>query len=231
MRLAVSAPPDMAGGQQRFLAYAAHELRNPLATQRALLELALADPNADVATWREIGEDVLGACRRQERLVESCLTLARSQDGPQRREAVDLGATAAAALDAHTCGGLEHVLQLEPAWTIGDPDLVGRLAANLVSNAIRHNLVCGRVEVATRTESGRAVLIVANTGPPVPPTELQRLFQPFQRLASDPTNVGEGVGLGLAIVLAIADEHDATLTAHVRPGGGLVIGVAFHALD
>ena len=66
---------------ERFAAYVAHELRTPLATQRALLELALADRDADVASWREIGEDVLGACRQQERLLEACLTLARSQGG------------------------------------------------------------------------------------------------------------------------------------------------------
>ena len=69
----------------------------------------------------------------------------------------------------------------EPAWTTGDPDLLERLAANLVSNAIRHNIVGGRIEVATRAESGRAVLAVANTGPLIPAGELQRLFQPFQR--------------------------------------------------
>ena len=74
------------------LAYAAHELRTPLATQRALLELALADPGTDAATWREIGEDVLGACREQERLLDTCLALAHGS--LQRREPVDLATIA-----------------------------------------------------------------------------------------------------------------------------------------
>jgi len=231
MAVAVAAQPRIVGEKQRFLAFAAHELRTPLATQRALLELALADPDADVATWREIGADVLGACRRQERLVESCLLFARSQEGPQRRQDVDLAALAADALAAHDVCELERVVELEPARTTGDPDLIARLAANLVSNAIRHNVEDGRIEVATRTEARRAVLVVANTGRPVPAGELRRLFEPFHRLAPQSPNAAEGVGLGLAIVDAIADAHGATLTARARPGGGLAIDVAFRALD
>jgi signal transduction histidine kinase len=226
----VSGLSDSAPGE-RFAANVAHELRTPLATQRALLELALGDPNADVATWREIGEDVLRACMQQERLLEACLTLARSQGRAQRCEPVDLAAIAADALTARDPSGLESVVVLEPAWTGGDPDLLGQLAANLVSNAIRHNIVGGRIEVATRAESGRAVLSVANTGPLIPAGELPRLFQPFQQLAPHPPDAAGGIGLGLAIVQDIAAAHDATVTARARTGGGLGIDVAFPALD
>lgn len=218
-------------GEARFAASAAHELRTPLATQRALLELALADPNADTATWREIGADVLDACRQQERLLDACLAFARSRGGPQRCEPVDLAAIAAEALGAHDPGGLERVVALEPAWTRGDPDLLERLAANLVSNATRYNVVGGRIEVATRAAAGHAVLSVANTGPLVPASEVQRLFQPFQRLGPSPSSAEHGVGLGLAIVRAIADAHDATISAQARPGGGLRIDVAVATLD
>jgi signal transduction histidine kinase len=210
-----------------FAAYIAHELRTPLATQRALLEFALADPSADVATWREIGGDVLGACMQQERLLEACLTLARSQGSLPRCERVDLASITAEALQAHDLGELESVVTLEPARTTGDPALVERLAANLVSNAIRHNIVGGRIEVATRAESRHAVLSVANTGLPIPAGELHRLFQPFERLSSRADIPADGVGLGLAIVQEIATAHDATVTARARTGGGLGIDVAF----
>jgi signal transduction histidine kinase len=219
------------GDGERFAAYVAHELRTALATQRALLELALADPRADVATWREIGEDVLGACRQQERLLEACLTLARSRGGPRRCEPVDLAAIATEALRAHDLSGLASVVALEPAWTSGDPGLLERLAANLVSNAIRHNTVGGRIEVATRSGAGRAVLCVANTGPQIRACELQRLFEPFERLNSSPRTFSDGAGLGLAIVKAIAAAHSAPVTARARAGGGLGISVAFAALD
>ncbi len=218
------------GGGERFAAYVAHELRTPLATQRALLELALGDPETDAAGWREIGEDVLGACRQQERVLEACLALARSRGGgPQRCEPVDLAAIAAEALRAHDLRGLGSVVVLEPAQTAGDPDLLERLAANLVLNAIGHNVAGGRVEVATGTTSGRAHLTVANTGPPIPAGELRRLFQPFQRLAPEAPGADGGVGLGLAIVQTIADTHGALISARARTDGGLEIDVSFLA--
>jgi signal transduction histidine kinase len=216
---------------ERFAAYLAHELRTPLATQRALLELALADPNTDIAAWRETGEEIFHACRQQERLLEACLTLARSQDSLQRCEPVDLAAVAAETLRAHHPSELESLVALEPAWTSGDPALVERLAANLVSNAIRHNIASGRIEVATHAESGAAVLSVTNTGPQIAAAEIPRLFQPFQRHEASPRLLSDGVGLGLAIVEAIARAHHATITAQPRTRGGLTINVAFPTLD
>jgi signal transduction histidine kinase len=208
------------------LAYAAHELRTPLTHQRALLELALADLNADLAGWREVGESVLRACKQQERMLEACLTLARSKNSPTCDEPVDLAAIAGETLRHHDRHSLTTIVALEPAQTTGDPNLVERLTANLVSNAIRHNVTDGRIEVATHTKAGSAVLSVTNTGPPIPPGELPRLFKPFQRLSTS----ANGCGLGLAIVQAIADAHHAAVTARTRVGGGLGIDVAFPAL-
>jgi signal transduction histidine kinase len=68
---------------------------------------------------------------------------------------------------------------------------------------------------------------VANTGPVVPPDEVGRLFQPFQRLSSARGHHGIGHGLGLSIVQAIADAHGADLTARARPDGGLEVTVRF----
>lgn len=208
------------------LAYAAHELRTPLTLQRTLLELTLADPTADAATWREVGEGVLRACEQQERMLEACLTLARSQSPHGCFEPVDLAAIAREALRAHDQSSLTTVAALKPARITGDPRLLERLTANLVSNAIRHNVADGRIEVTTDSKSGHAVLSVTNTGPPIPSHELPRLFKPFQRLSTS----RDGVGLGLAIVQAIADAHHATLTALPRSGGGLGIDVAFPTL-
>lgn len=211
------------------MACAAHELRTPLATQRALLELALADPDADITCWREVGEDVLHACMHQERLLEACLTLARSHAGLLRSEPVDLATIAAAALRANETGTLEVATALGRAWTSGAPELLERLAANLVSNAIRHNAEGGRISIATHTDSGYAILAVTNTGPLISTGELRRLFQPFQRLKSTPRSLSEGVGLGLAIVAAIADAHGGSITARAQPAGGLQVEVSFPA--
>jgi signal transduction histidine kinase len=212
---------------QRFLAYAAHELRGSIARQRTVAEVALADPNADTVALREVGERVVATCEQQERLLEALLTLSRGECRRLRRDPVDLAATAADVLRAQDPHGLEGTTTLELAPTTGDPQLVERLVANLVTNAVAHNIPGGRVDVATYTAAGRAVFAIANTGPVIPTGELARLFQPFQRFSSG----AGGVGLGLAIVRAIAGAHDATVNARARIGGGLRIDVAFPALD
>ena len=204
----------------------AHELRTPLATQRVLLELALADPTADVASWRETAKDVLRANGQQERLLEACLTLVCGRRALRRHEPVELAAITAGVLRAHDLREFASVIVLEPAWTTGDPDLLERLVANLISNATRHNLPGGRFEVGTRVESGHAVLAVANAGRLIASSTLGRLFQPFERINSHSGSSDSGIGLGLAIVQAIADAHDAAVTAHCRPRGGLDIEVS-----
>ena len=213
--------------QGPLVAYVAHELRGPIALQRALVEVALADPDADVAALREMGERILAGCEEQQQRIETLLALARSQHGLVRREPVDISAVSAESLRAHADHDLTSSTLLEPARTVGDSLLIERLVANLIANAVRHNVPGGRVELSTYTTGDRAMLTVANTGPVVPPAELIRLFRPFERLAEQP-GMGSG-GLGLALVQAIASAHDALVTARARSGGGLRIDVGFFA--
>ena len=118
--------------------------------------------------------------------------------------------------------------RISAAMAAGDPGLAERLVANLVDNAIRYNAAGGQVEIGTGTRAGRPYLTVANTGPVIPPDQLGRLFRPFQRM--DPARRAPGgLGLGLAIVSAIAAAHGADLRAVTRAGGGLAIDVVFPA--
>jgi signal transduction histidine kinase len=213
--------------QRRFVANASHELRTPLTLERALLELALSDPNADVASLRQTCEKLLAVGKEQERLIEALLTLSRSQRGLEQRDPVDLATIAATAATAADRNGLALQTSLRPARTVGDERLIERLIANLVDNAIKHNVSGGNVRVATGTTRGRAFLRITNSGQPVQPHELSRLLEPFERLDREHSVKENGLGLGLSIVDAIAKAHDAELTAKTRPEGGLEIEVAF----
>jgi signal transduction histidine kinase len=215
--------------QRQFVANASHELRTPLTLERTLLELALSDPNASIDSYRHTCEQLLAVGEQQERLIDALLTLSRSQRGLDSHQPVDLAAITAAAAAACDHDGLAFDTTLEPAHTTGNPRLVERLVANLLGNAIDHNVAGGRVSVTTETRDGHALLTVANTGPTIPANELERLFQPFQRLDAARTSGASGFGLGLSIVKAIADAHDATITANVRDDGGLDVEVRFHA--
>lgn len=219
--------PNAIEEPDRFAAYVAHELRTPLATQRALLELALADPVADTATWREVGEDVLHACRQQEHLLETCLTLARSRGQLQRREIVDLGRIVDKVIQNHDLQELTVKVRSERALTAGDPGLIERLVANLVTNAIRHNQVGGWIQATTSSTDNQALVTIENTGTPIRPAEITLLFEPFRQLGSPTTASKGGLGLGLVVVRAVADAHDALISATARSAGGLRIEVAF----
>ena len=184
-----------------------------LARQRTLIEVALADPEPSIAALQDVCTRVLATGEQQERLIEALLTLARSQRGLDRREPIDLAAIAGEVLEARRpeaeLRGLTVTAALQPAPVLGDPRLAERLAANLVDNAICHNVAHGVVQITTGVRAGHAVLAVWNTGPLIPPDQVPRLFQPFQRSGADRTGTREGQGLGLSIVAAIAEAHGA----------------------
>jgi signal transduction histidine kinase len=220
--------------QRRFVASASHELRTPLTLDRALLERALRNPQPAHALWRATCERLLVSSQHQDRLIQALLTLARSEAGVARHESFELSTVIdnvllSPELDAAS-QGLQIQTTIGPAPVSGDPRLAERLVRNLVDNAIRYNQPCGRVDITAGTRNGHPFLAVANTGPPIPATDIDRLFQPFQRLTSSRNHAG-GTGLGLSIVKAIADAHQATITADPQPHGGLSIQVSFPPAD
>ena len=217
--------------QRRFAASASHELRTPLTRERTLLQVTLADPAATAGTWQAVSQELLASNAEQERLIEALLTLASSEAGPGEREPADLAAitsaTLAAARPAIGRLGLYVQTDIQPAALDGDPLLVQQLAANLIENAVRHNIPGGNIQVTTGTSPAGAVLSVTSSGQVIPAADIDRLFQPFQRLGSRPARRDRGHGLGLSIVRAIATAHAAAITARPRPGGGLAIDVTF----
>jgi len=217
--------------ERHFVASASHELRTPLTRERAMLQVALDDPGTTTETWRQVAGEVLASNAEQESLIEALLTLATSEGGLGQHEPVDLAAVTGEVVATRRAEadrrGLSVRAATRPAALDGDPLLTGRLVANLVDNAIRHNIAGGHVEVATRTRDGQAVLSVASSGPVIPAAEIGRLFQPFQRLSERRAHRGDGHGLGLSIVRAIAAAHGAAIGARPLRGGGLAVDVTF----
>ena len=217
--------------QRRFVANASHELRTPLTVIRTELDVTLADPHATNADLRAMGETVRDATLATERLIQALLTLARSEGGVIRRDAVDLADCARTAVRQAgaeaSARGLDMQATLDPAPVRGDRRLLERLVANLVENAVRHNVDGGTVEVRTATAAGRSTVEVRNDGPAVPPDAVASLLEPFQRL--DRGAPGDGVGLGLSIVRSVAEAHGGSVDLRARPSGGLVARVSLPA--
>ena len=217
--------------QRRFAANASHELRTPLTRERTLLQVTLADPASTTQTWRAVSQELLASNAEQERLIEALLTLASSEAGLSQREPLDLAdiTRAALAVPRHGIGrfGLSVRTDIQPAVLRGDSLLIQQLVTNLIDNAVGHNIAGGDVLIATWASGGHAIVSVTNSGPVVPPAEVDRLLQPFQRLGPRSARRDNGHGLGLSIVRAISTAHDAVITVQSRPDGGLAIEVAF----
>lgn len=236
--------------QRRFVANASHELRTPMAVMRTEVDVTLSDPDATTDDLRRMGDVVVDAIGRAERLVDSLLVLARlqSDEGPSaldQRERVNLAALAPRALQLSSQEALAAGVSIHPdlqdAWVLGDASLLERLMGNLLENAVRHNVPGGWVRITSRTTpaggsaiggpagAGVVTLEVVNGGAVVPPEEAARLFEPFRRGARARTGP-RGSGLGLSIVQGIALAHNGRLGLFAPAEGGLRVTVTLPAL-
>jgi signal transduction histidine kinase len=215
--------------QRRFVANASHELRTPLATERVLIEEALADRSARPDELRSILEQLRLNSQETERLLDALLLLARSERGIERWSPVDLSEAVSAVVEQSsieaTIMGVTVTADVEPVVVSGDPGLLERLAGNLIENAIRHNVAGGWVSVTTRRNGNTGVVEVFNTGPVLEPAEVAGLVEPFRRAGPDRTRDDGGAGLGLSIVDAIVNVHGGTMLLSARDEGGLHVRV------
>ncbi|WP_274919587.1 sensor histidine kinase [Streptomyces sp. WZ-12] len=212
--------------QRRFAANAAHELRTPLAQQRAAAEIGLAGtPGPDHIA--DIRQELIRISEHSTHLIDGLLLLATSDRGLERHDPVRLDQITTQVCHHTAPTARDHQvaldLQTQPLHIEGDPILLEQLVHNLIDNAVRYNHPTGHVTIRTSPEN----LTVANTGPVIPADVVPRLFEPFHRLAERRKATGEGAGLGLSIVANIAQAHQAHVTAEANPDGGLTITIHF----
>jgi signal transduction histidine kinase len=213
--------------QQLFAANAAHEMRTPLAVMRAELDLLLTGPPPSPAEARDTATRLRRTVLSSEQMLERLLTLTRGMLGPGEREPVPLDQIAGRAVAAATAAGLTIRPGLQEACAYGDPSLLGELADNLIGNAVKYNCPDGWIAVGTRTEWGRAILEVSNSGQQIADADVYGLLEPFRRAGQQRT--GNGSGLGLSIVRAIVAAHGGELGLQARADGGLAVRVSLPA--
>jgi signal transduction histidine kinase len=195
--------------QRGLISDTAHELRSPIASIRAQLEVALDHP--DSQDWQQTAGDVLADTLRLAALAEDLLVLARldEADRPRAVQDVALNTLAADVVSRYPDAPVPVVLaQAEPCQVIGDPDGLGRMLGNLIDNAARYART--QVAVSVSLDGTAARLCVADDGPGIPAVDRERAFGRFTRLEAARSRDGDdagGSGLGLAIVRATAWAH------------------------
>jgi signal transduction histidine kinase len=209
--------------QRQFIANASHELRTPLTVMGTAIDVVLAKPEPARDELVSMAADVRHAVDHAERLIDVLLVLARNDQARALTDPLDLAVVAEDALEGRTANGITTITTLEGAPVTGDGVLLERLVANLLDNAERYNFAGGTVTISTGTDSSASLVRVRNTGPVVPPDQVDRLFLPFTRL--DERTRHDGFGLGLALVSSIAGVHNGTVHATADPTGGLDITI------
>jgi signal transduction histidine kinase len=221
--------------QRRFVANASHELRTPIATMRASLDVAMAKPVAVPEHIRMLEQRLRREFERIERLLQGLLVLARGQrmqGGEQLTVALDRLASEAVARHTPEISAKRLDVELQAAvavWVSGSEVLLSRMVENVIENAISHNEPGGWIRVAPAADGTSVKLVVENGGRLLTQDDVAQLAEPFRRLGAPRTGSETGAGLGLSIVASIAHAHGGALDLHARPDGGLRVMIALPA--
>jgi signal transduction histidine kinase len=218
--------------ERHFVANASHELRTPLAGMRTSLDVAMAKPEPVPPHIRTLADRLRRELDHIDRLLNGFLTLAQTQHGPLADEAmVSLAELAGLAVgrkaEAISSMRLDVEQLQDPAARVtGSETLLARMVENVVENAVGHNQPGGWVRIVTAVESGRALLVVENGGPPLDPGQVDELTEPFRRVGAERTGSDNGAGLGLSIVASIVGAQGGTLDLEALREGGLRVSIA-----
>jgi len=210
-----------------FVRNASHELRTPLSVIRTEADVTLADEADDPEALRRSLAVVREAGERSERLIDALLALARADRDDHPRIEVDLRQLVRQLADETDLEGLRLELALRRARLLGDRELLRTMAANLIDNAVRHNVADGWIEIRTESAGEEARLEISNSGAMISAEEAASLTEPFRRLGTART--GDGLGLGLSIAASVAQAHGGHLAIDALERGGLRVSIALPA--
>ena len=233
VRDAMAKAEQSAQARARALAAASHDLRQPLHALSVYSAILAANPTPE--TLREVGKDIDQIVRSLGSLLGGLLDLSRLSSGyyvPEKKvfslDAIVNGVCSELQSVAIAKGlNLDRVLT--PVTLSGDAVAVGRIARNLIDNAIKYT-ECGTVRVEIQTRQDVAILSVTDTGKGIPLAEHSRIFEEFYQLDNPGRDRSRGVGLGLAIVQRLCELLEAKVAVDSKPGSGARFSVEFPGL-
>ena len=209
--------------QRNLVADASHELRTPIATIRANLQLMRDEALLSPADREALRRDVIEELDELTALVSDVVELARGAKPSVEPGDVRLDSVAAAAVDRtrRRAPQLTVAAELEPTLVHGEGDRIARAVANLLDNAVTWSPPGATIEVALRD----GTLTVRDHGPGFAAEDLPFVFDRFHRARS--ARAKPGSGLGLAIVRQAAEAHGGAVVAANAPDGGALMTIDF----
>jgi two-component system sensor histidine kinase GlrK len=209
-----------------FLRHISHELKTPLTTIRTGSELLVEGLGKGSNEEAEISRIIHANGLELQRLIEDLLRFSETQNlglELELSESIDLAAIVAGVVDTHALASSSKNItvrtDLAPVSIRGDENKLRIVVDNLLSNATKYTPWGGRVDVALRAAGNCAVLDVADTGPGVDESEVDRIFEPFQKGTAECTGSVKGTGLGLSIANEYVEAHDGHIRVVASTGG------------
>ena len=223
-------------GQQRFIQETSHELRNPLAVIRTNLDVALADPDADVGELRHTAELVNRSAARMSRVVDDLLVHARRGAPAHEVGPLDLAEVVDEAAEEFRAPARLRDLAVTAVAApdlrvLGDRIALRRALANLLTNAVRLAPAGTTISVGAGRLDGQVWVSVADEGPGIAEDQRHLVFQRFWRGDHSGAREDGRSGLGLAIVEQIVADHGGSIGVAPTPAGGSVFTIWLPAAD
>lgn len=207
-------------GQKRFLGDVAHELGSPIA--RIQVGLGILEQRSGADNQQRVA-DVMEDVAHMSNLVNELLSFSRAEVNPSEVKlvATDLAPIIKRAVQREATPSSEVIVKTEPhARVVADPELLTRAVSNLIRNAVRYAAEAGPVLIKSKTKGTQVVIEVMDSGPGVPASLVDQLFEPFYRLEPSRDRESGGVGLGLAIVKTCIETCKGVVSArNLEPSG------------
>lgn len=222
--------------KSEFVAHVAHELRTPLASIRAYVEMLVDGEASDEDTRKEYYDIIQTSAERLGRLIDNMLNISRIEAGTVRinKKPIAVSMVVKEACDVMRPSAEEKKIALAEELTpvmfrvLADRDLLYQSVLNLISNAVKYTPEGGQITVRmTPREESQSILIeVQDTGVGIPKEDLPRMFQKFFRVEAN-KNMAKGTGLGLNLVKNIVETvHGGQMTLASEVGKGSTFGMA-----
>lgn len=210
--------------QRQLIADASHELRTPIASLRANIQVLQDAKRLSAEEQLSLRRDIIDELDELTALVSDVVELAREPGAERARDELRMDEIVSAAIErTRRRGAVQFKSSLEPVVLIGEADRIARAVSNLLDNACKWSPPGGVIEV----ELHGGELTVRDHGPGFENADLPFVFDRFYRA---PGARGQpGSGLGLAIVRQAAEAHGGYVSAHNAPGGGALLKASFGA--
>ena len=213
--------------QKHFSANAAHELKTPLAAMISRIEVCQLDENPSTAEYKDTLSDVIESAGRLSSLVNDLLEM-NASPSIEKREDVDAMEMFNQIITDVSKNNIKEVHlenEVDGIYLSGDKRLLYRAFLNIIQNAVKYNVLNGKVIISAERKDGKSVITVSDTGIGIPADQLDKIFDPFYCVDKSRVRQLGGSGLGLALVKSIIDKHGGNVYIASKLGASTTVTV------